>query len=202
MSSGAAGAGGGASVSRPGGLRTVADAPTVWLTGLSGAGKTTIARAVARLLADAGLAHTLLDGDELRATLSADLGFSREDRAEQVRRVGHLARILGDAGVIPLVALVSPFRTDRDAVRALHAPGRFIEVYVATPLEVCAQRDAKGLYARSAARSAAGEDDLLTGVDQAYEAPASPELVLDGGGVDTVEELARRAFARIAIRGT
>ena len=181
------------------GLRTVAGAPTVWFTGLSGAGKTTIARAVAGLLADAGVAHTLLDGDELRATLSADLGFSREDRAEQVRRVGHLARILGDAGVIPLVALVSPFRADRDAVRTLHDPGRFVEVHVATALEVCAQRDVKGLYARSAARSAAGEDDLLTGVRQEYEAPERPELMLDGGGGVGVEALARRVWERLGV---
>ena len=165
-----------------GALRTVPDAPTVWFTGLSGAGKTTIALAVAGLLAEAGLAHTLLDGDELRATLSADLGFSREDRAEQVRRVGYLARILGEAGVVPLVALVSPFRVDRDEVRALHTPGRFLEVHVATPLEVCAERDVKGLYARAATRSAAGEEDLLTGVGQDYEAPESPELLLDGSG--------------------
>ena len=179
-------------------LQTVPDAPTVWFTGLSGAGKTTIARAVAGLLTEAGLAHTLLDGDELRATLSADLGFTREDRAEQVRRVGHLARILGDAGVIPLVALISPFRTDRDAVRALHSPGRFLEVHVATPLEVCAERDVKGLYARSETRSAAGEEDLLTGVGQEYEAPESPELVLDGSGGKSVGVLAERVWGQIA----
>lgn len=180
-------------------LHTVAAAPTVWFTGLSGAGKTTIARAVARLLADAGLAHTLLDGDELRATLSADLGFTRDDRAEQVRRVGHLARILGDAGVIPLVALVSPFRTDRDAVRALHGRGRFVEVHVSTPLEVCAQRDVKGLYARSAAHRAAGEDDLLTGVSQEYEAPENPDLVLDGSHGVAVNDLARSVCKHIGL---
>ena len=180
-------------------LQTVPDAPTVWFTGLSGAGKTTIARAVAQVLAESGIAHSLLDGDELRATLSADLGFTREDRAEQVRRVGHLARILGDAGVISLVALVSPFRADRDAARALHGPGRFIEVHVATSLDVCAQRDVKGLYARSAARSAAGEDDLLTGVGQEYEAPENPELVLDGSDRVTVDELARQVLERIRV---
>ena len=171
---------GGPPIAGTAGLRTIAGAPTVWFTGLSGAGKTTIARTVAGLLADAGVAHMLLDGDELRATLSADLGFSREDRAEQVRRVGHLARIISDAGVIPLAALVSPFRADRDAVRALHAPGRFVEVHVATALEVCAERDVKGLYARSIARSVAGEEDLLTGVGQGYEAPDAPELKVYG----------------------
>ena len=158
-------------------LRTVPEAPTVWFTGLSGAGKTTIARAVAALLTERGMAHTVLDGDELRATLSADLGFSIEDRAEQVRRTAHLARILGDAGVIPLVALVSPVRADRDAARALHGPGRFIEVHVATPLEVCEQRDTKGLYAQARA----GSVPDLTGIGQDYEAPSAPELTLDAG---------------------
>ena len=183
------------------GLRTVADPPTVWFTGLSGAGKTTIARATAELLAGAGIAHTLLDGDELRSTLSTDLGFTREDRAEQVRRVGHLARILGDAGVIPLVALVSPFRADRDAVRALHAPERFIEVHVATKLEICAERDVKGLYARSAARIATGEADLLTGVGQDYEAPEMPEIIVDGGSEASVAALAQQVFIAIGAGG-
>ena len=158
-------------------LRTVPEAATVWFTGLSGAGKTTIARAVAALLTAQGVAHTVLDGDELRATLSADLGFSREDRAEQVRRTAHVARILGDAGVIPLVALVSPVRADRDAARALHGPGRFLEIHVATPLEVCEQRDTKGLYGR--ARAGAVPD--LTGIGQDYEAPSAPELTVDTG---------------------
>jgi adenylyl-sulfate kinase len=169
-----------------GGLRTVPGAPTVWFTGLSGAGKTTIAQALARQLEQRGVAHGVLDGDELRATLSADLGFSRDDRAEQVRRVGHLARILGDAGVIPLVALVSPFRADRDAVRALHAPGRFLEIHVATSLEVCAQRDVKGLYAQAQD----GRLGQLTGVGQDYEPPERAELTLDGDDEADIESLA------------
>ena len=156
--------------------RTLPDAPTVWFTGLSGAGKTTIARALATQLTKTGLAHALLDGDELRTTISADLGFSRKDRAEQVRRVGHLARILSDAGVIPLVALVSPFRTDRDMVRALHPPGRFLEIHVATPLDVCATRDVKSLYQQAAD----GILTELTGIGQGYEPPINPELTLDG----------------------
>jgi adenylyl-sulfate kinase len=171
--------------------RTLPDAPTVWFTGLSGAGKTTIARALAEKLADSGLAHTLLDGDELRTTLSADLGFSRDDRAEQVRRVGHLARIFSDAGVIPLVALVSPFRKDRDAVRALHLPGRFLEIHVATPLAVCAVRDVKGLYQQAAD----GTLTQLTGVGQDYEPPLDPELTLDGSGSASAAELAESVFA-------
>ena len=158
-------------------LRTVVGAPTVWFTGLSGAGKTTLARAVGDLLRNRGLAVTVLDGDELRATLSSDLGFSKAERTEQVRRAAHLARILGEAGVIPLVALVSPVRADRKAARALHEPGRFIEVHVATSLAVCEQRDTKGLYAR--ARS--GEIPDLTGIGQPYEPPHEPEIVLDAG---------------------
>jgi len=168
----------------------VADAPvpTVWFTGLSGAGKTTLARAVAALLVAEGRAAHVLDGDELRAGLSADLGFSLADRAEQVRRAGHVARILGDAGVVPLVALVSPVRADRDAVRALHGAGRFLEVHVATPLEVCETRDVKGLYARARA----GEVAQMTGVAQGYEPPLAPELVLDASGDEPVEAQARR----------
>jgi len=151
---------------------------TVWLTGLSGAGKSTIARAVAAEFARGGTAVHVLDGDDLRAGLSADLGFSLEDRAEQVRRAGHVARILGDAGVVVLAALISPTRAERAAVRAMHPEGRFLEVHVATALEVCEERDVKGLYARARA----GEIEDFTGIDSPYEAPTAPELVLDGAG--------------------
>jgi len=176
-----------------GGRRTVTRAPTVWFTGLSGAGKTTIARTVAQHLEAHGIAHATLDGDEVRTTLSADLGFARDDRAEQVRRVGHVARILGDAGVIPLVALVSPFRTDRDSVRALHEPGRFLEIHVATPLEICAARDVKGLYAQARA----GGLEQLTGVGQDYEPPERAELVLNGSDGTDVTDLADRVVEAI-----
>lgn len=146
------------------------------MTGLSGAGKTTIARAVASALEERGHSVHVLDGDELRAGLSADLGFSLEDRAEQVRRTGHVARILGDAGVVAIAALVSPTRQERDAVRALHPDGRFLEVHVATSLDVCETRDVKGLYARARA----GEIADLTGVGSVYEPPVAPEVQLDG----------------------
>ncbi len=165
--------------------------PTVWFTGLSGAGKTTLARAVADLLVSDGRAAHVLDGDELRAGLSADLGFSLADRAEQVRRAGHVARILGEAGVVPLVALVSPVRTDRDAVRALHGAGRFVEVHVATPLAVCEARDVKGLYARARA----GEVTQMTGIAQAYEPPLAAELVIDGTGDEPLATQAARVVA-------
>jgi len=171
-------------------------APTVWLTGLSGAGKSTIARAAAAELASGGTPAYVLDGDELRAGLSADLGFSLEDRAEQVRRAGHVARILGDAGVVALAALISPTRAERETVRAMHPEGRFIEVHVATALEVCEDRDVKGLYAKARA----GEITEFTGIDSPYEVPEAPELVLDGGGEleGQVERLC--AVVRTAIR--
>lgn len=169
-------------------------APTVWFTGLSGAGKTTLARAVAELLRVAGIAAHVVDGDELRATLSADLGFSLADRAEQVRRAGHLARILGDAGVVALVTLVSPVAADRDGVRAMHPEGRFLEVHVATPLEVCEARDVKGLYARARA----GEITDLTGVGQPYEPPRTPELVVDASGLEQLADQTAHVVAAIA----
>jgi len=161
-------------------------APTLWLTGLSGAGKSTIARAVAERLAAHGIASYVLDGDELRAGLSADLGFSVADRAEQVRRAGHVARILGDAGITVLAALISPTRAERDALRASHPAGRFLEIHVATSLEVCESRDVKGLYARARA----GQIPDFTGIDAPYEPPLAPELTLDGtGDLDAAVEM-------------
>jgi adenylyl-sulfate kinase len=132
---------------------------TVWLTGLSGAGKTTIGRATERLLNQLGIPCCVLDGDEIRRGLSADLGLSREDRREQARRVAHVAATLADAGVIPIVALVSPYAEDRERARQIHrtAGVRLVEVWVDTPLEICAGRDAKGLYA--AARADASADN-------------------------------------------
>jgi bifunctional enzyme CysN/CysC len=149
---------------------------TVWFTGLSGSGKSTVAVAAERAFVQAGRPAYVLDGDNLRHGLNADLGFSAADRAENVRRVGHVAALLADAGVIALVPLVSPYRADRDLVRALHAEAGlpFVEVFVDTPLELCEQRDPKGLYKKARA----GELKGFTGIDDPYEAPPSPELVL------------------------
>lgn len=146
---------------------------TVWLTGLPSAGKTTIAKEAADRLRRMGRRVEVLDGDELRTHLTADLGFDRADRDENVRRVGYVADLLSRNGVVVLCSLVSPFREARDDVRRRHA-GRFIEVYVATPLAVCSERDVKGLYARQRTGAMSG----LTGVDDDYEPPVAPEVVV------------------------
>jgi bifunctional enzyme CysN/CysC len=149
---------------------------TIWLTGLSGSGKSTVAAACeARLVAFERPAY-VLDGDNVRHGLNADLGFSGADRAENVRRVGHVARLMADAGVVALVPLISPYRADRDQVRAIHAEAGlpFHEVFVDTPIDLCEQRDPKGLYAKARA----GEISGFTGIDDPYEPPVAPELVL------------------------
>jgi bifunctional enzyme CysN/CysC len=149
---------------------------TVWFTGLSGSGKSTVAAACERLLVGEGRPAYVLDGDNLRFGLNGDLGFSAADRAENVRRVGHVARLFADAGVVARVPLISPDRADRALVRALHdvAGLAVVEVHVATPIEICEARDPKGLYAKARA----GEITGFTGIDDPYEAPSSPELVL------------------------
>lgn len=167
---------------------------TIWLTGYSGSGKSTIARRVEELLIDEGRAAYVLDGDNLRHGLSADLGFSAADRAENVRRVGEVSRLMADAGIVVLVALISPYAADRNAVRTAHeAVGLdFYEVHVATSLEVSEERDPKGLYAKARA----GEITSFTGVDDPYEAPSDPELVVDAG-TGHVDALAERVLALI-----
>ncbi len=149
---------------------------TVWFTGLSGSGKSTVAEAVHTRLTELGRASYLLDGDNLRHGLNGDLGFSPSDRSENIRRVGEVARLFADAGLVALVPVISPYRADRRRARAAHeAAGiRFVEVFVDTPLEVCERRDPKGLYRR--ARS--GELSGFTGIDAPYERPEAPELVL------------------------
>lgn len=148
----------------------------VWFTGLSGSGKSTVAAEVERSLVASGRAAYLLDGDNLRHGLNGDLGFSAADRAENVRRVGEVAALFADAGLVALVPLVSPYRVDRDLVRArvCDAGLDFLEVHVDTPLEICEARDPKGLYARARAGELAG----MTGIDDPYEAPRRPDLVL------------------------
>jgi bifunctional enzyme CysN/CysC len=149
---------------------------TVWFTGLSGSGKSTVAVEVERTLVAAGRPAYLLDGDNLRHGLNADLGFSEADRTENIRRVGEVARLFADAGVVALVPVISPYRADRDRVRDIHAAAglRFVEVFVDTPLEVCEARDPKGLYAKARA----GEITGFTGIDDPYEAPEHPDLRL------------------------
>jgi bifunctional enzyme CysN/CysC len=150
----------------------------LWLTGLSGSGKSTIADAVERDLHAQGVRTFVLDGDNVRHGLNKDLGFTAEDRAENVRRVAEVARLMVESGTVVIVALVSPFRGDRRAARDLFDPGDFVEVFVRTPVEVCAARDPKGLYAKAAS----GELPNLTGVGQDYEEPVTPDLVVAGDG--------------------
>jgi sulfate adenylyltransferase len=147
---------------------------TIWLTGLPSAGKSTIAAIVAARLRERGRRVEILDGDEMRQTLTKGLGFSREDRDENIRRIGFVASLLARNGVVVITAAISPYRDARAQARAFHAPGRFLEVHVATPVEVCARRDVKGLYAKQQAGQLRG----LSGVDDPYEAPERPELVV------------------------
>ena len=154
------------------------DAKVIWLTGLSGAGKSTIADAAVRKLHALGVHTFVLDGDNVRHGLNKDLGFTPEDRAENVRRVAEVSKLMCEAGVVVFVALVSPFVSDRRAARDLFQPGQFIEVYVDTPLDIVSERDTKGLYAKAAA----GTLPNLTGVGQDYEVPEHAELVLRGTG--------------------
>ncbi len=150
----------------------------LWFTGLSGAGKSTLANAVNVELFQRGLATYLLDGDNVRHGLCKDLGFSDADREENIRRIGEVAKLFLDAGVITLTAFVSPFRADRDRARALVERGDFIEIHCAAELAVCEQRDPKGLYAKARA----GVIKEFTGISSPYEAPESPELLVDTGG--------------------
>jgi len=149
----------------------------LWFTGLSGAGKSTLANAVNQALFERGLATYVLDGDNVRHGLCKDLGFSDADREENIRRIGEVAKLFLDSGVIVLTAFVSPFRADRDKARALVDDGDFIEVFCSADLGVCEERDTKGLYAKARA----GEIKEFTGISSPYEAPESPELSVDTG---------------------
>ncbi|MGW3669410.1 adenylyl-sulfate kinase [Streptomyces sp. NPDC005141] len=171
---------------------------TVWLTGLPSAGKTTLARALAGRLRAAGRRVEVLDGDEVRAHLSRGLGFGREDRHTNVTRIGFVAQKLASHGVLVLAPVIAPYAASRGAVRQQHAAGgtRFLEVHVATPVELCCERDVKGLYARQAA----GEISGLTGVDDPYEAPVHPELRIQTRH-RSVAESAAELHAFLAERG-
>ncbi len=148
---------------------------TVWFTGLSGSGKSTLAFAVEEALVRRGVAAYVLDGDNIRFGLNRDLGFSPEDRTENIRRIGEVCRLFQDAGLIVLTAFISPYRADRDQVRALHPAGRFLEVFVDTPIDVCEARDVKGLYAKARA----GEIPDFSGISAPYESPLDPEVTID-----------------------
>jgi adenylylsulfate kinase len=148
---------------------------TVWLTGLSGSGKSTIAVAAEAELVKRGRLAYVLDGDNIRHGLNKNLGFSPADRTENIRRIGEVAKLFTDAGVIAFTSFISPYRADRDAVRALFAKGDFVEAYVAASVETCEGRDVKGLYQKARA----GQIPEFTGISAPYEEPLSPELVLD-----------------------
>lgn len=153
-------------------------ARVVWLTGLPGSGKSTIADSAVRKLHSLGVHTYVLDGDNVRVGLNKDLGFTPEDRAENVRRVAEVAKLMRDSGVVVFVALVSPYRVDRETAAALFEPGEFLEVYVNTSVEICVERDPKGLYAKAAA----GNLPNMTGMGQSYEVPLNPNLILSGSG--------------------
>ena len=148
----------------------------LWFTGLSGSGKSTVAGALEQALHRAGVSTYLLDGDNVRHGLCRDLGFSDDDRKENIRRVGEVAKLMVDAGLVVLTAFISPHRAERQMVRDLLGAGQFVEVFVDTPLAVCEARDPKGLYKKARA----GELRNFTGIDSVYEAPDAPEIHLDG----------------------
>ena len=168
----------------------------LWFTGLSGSGKSTIAGAVETKLAER-LQHTyLMDGDNVRHRLCADLGFSEKDRIENIRRVGEVANLMVDAGLIVLTAFISPFRSNREMVREMLTDGEFIEVYVDAPLDVCESRDPKGLYKK--ARE--GKIKEFTGIDSPYEAPESPEIHIKNDGV-SVNDAAQQVIEYLDLHG-
>ena len=150
---------------------------TLWFTGLSGSGKSTIAYTLEHALVQRGRLAYVLDGDNIRHGLNKNLGFSAADREENIRRIGEVAKLFADCGVIAMTSFISPYRKDRDAVRALHDAGqlKFVEIHVATPIETCEQRDPKGLYKKARA----GQLKNFTGVDDPYESPLAPELTID-----------------------
>jgi len=171
-------------------------AATVWLTGLSGSGKSTIAVDLEKRLWERGIRAYILDGDNIRHGLNKNLGFSPADRTENIRRIGEVAKLFTEAGVMALTAFISPYRADRDQVRAIMAAGDFVEVHVDCPVEVCEQRDVKGLYKKARA----GEIKEFTGISAPYEAPEKPELAINTAG-QSVEESSRQILAYLEKQG-
>ncbi|OXX70863.1 adenylyl-sulfate kinase [Vibrio sp. V19_P1S1T109] len=167
----------------------------LWFTGLSGAGKSTIAGALEQRLAQLGYHTYLLDGDNVRHGLCSDLGFSEQDRRENIRRIGELAKLMADAGLIVLSAFISPHRAERQLVRDMLPQGEFIEVFVNTKLDVCEQRDPKGLYKKARA----GEISNFTGIDSEYESPQSPEIDLSAGE-KSIDELVEICLTALQVR--
>jgi adenylylsulfate kinase len=169
---------------------------TLWFTGLSASGKSTLAIETERRLHDMGYLTYILDGDNIRHGLNSNLGFSPGDRAENIRRIGEVSHLFADAGIIVLTAFISPYRQDRDSVRAMHPEGNFIEVHVDCPIEVCEERDPKGLYRRARA----GEIAEFTGVSAPYEPPVTPEVVVRTSE-SSVQECVDSVIARLTERG-
>ncbi|ATC58522.1 MULTISPECIES: adenylyl-sulfate kinase [Vibrio] len=167
----------------------------LWFTGLSGAGKSTIAGALEQRLAQLGYHTYLLDGDNVRHGLCSDLGFSEQDRRENIRRIGELAKLMADAGLIVLSAFISPHRAERQLVRDMLPQGEFIEVFVNTKLDVCEQRDPKGLYKKARA----GEISNFTGIDSEYESPQNPEIDL-AAGEKSIDELVEICLTALQVR--
>jgi adenylylsulfate kinase len=168
----------------------------LWFTGLSGAGKSTLAHAVEEQLHQLGCRTFVLDGDNVRHGLSSNLGFSEDDRRENIRRIGEVAKLMMEAGVIAMTAFISPFRADREAVRNLMPHGDFFEVYCKAALETCEARDVKGLYKKARA----GEIKNYTGIDSPYEAPEKPELVVDTDAL-SIEESVNEVLKLLQARG-
>ena len=168
----------------------------LWFTGLSACGKSTIANAVDSKLHDAGVHSFVLDGDNIRMGLNKNLGFSAEDRAENIRRIGEVAKLFSDAGIITSTAFISPYLADRDKVRALMGQGGFIEIHVNASVETCETRDPKGLYKKARA----GEIKNFTGISDPYEAPVNPELVLDSNSKG-IDELSNEVIAYLKSSG-
>lgn len=168
----------------------------IWLTGLSGSGKSTLANQLERVLFEMGKHCYLLDGDNVRHRLNKDLGFSEADRIENIRRVGEVANLMADAGLMVITAFISPFQADRQLVREMARPGQFLEVFIDTPLAVCEQRDPKGLYQKARA----GKIANFTGIDSPYEAPTAPDIHIHNDQI-SIKEVTQQLVEGLKAKG-